>query len=242
MNYIKQLNAFYELLVINPLSSSAVCLYGVLLHVNNKCNWITEFTVANLTLQSFTGLSRIALDRARNELVQKNYIKYKKGSGNQSGKYTIINLIVRFDTQTDTQYDTQSDTEDDTQYDTQSEHINKHKLKQETKTNYKEKNIKKEKFVKPTIEEIKNYCIERNNNIIAEQFFDFYETRGWKVGNNAMKDWRACIRTWERRNSDNTIKNAEIKQTSVVKSYKDYSQRNYSDEEIDAIAYDSDVL
>lgn len=140
MNYIKQLNAFYELLIVNPLSSSALCLYSVLLHINNKCNWITEFTVANSTLQTFTSLSRIALDRSRNELIQKGYIKYKKGSGNQAGKY----LIVNFDTQNDTQNDTQSDI----QTDTQSENINKlkHKQKHIKKENKKEKYFENEKL------------------------------------------------------------------------------------------------
>ena len=138
MNYIRQLNAFFELLIVNPLSSNAVSLYSVLLHINNKCHWITEFTIANHTLQSLTGLSRIALDRARNELVQKKYLKYFKGTGNRAGKY----LIVCFDTQTDTQMYTQSDTQTDTQMYTQSDHINKHKQKHKLK----EKNTKKESF------------------------------------------------------------------------------------------------
>lgn len=146
MNYIKQLNAFYELLIVNPLSSSALCLYGALLHINNKCNWITEFTVANSTLQTFTSLSRVALDRARNELIQKGYIKYKKGSGNQSGKY----LIVCFDTQIDTQSVTQTDTQYVTQSNTQSENINKlkHKQKHIKKENIKEKYFENEQLNK----------------------------------------------------------------------------------------------
>lgn len=54
------------------------------------------------------------------------------------------------------------------------------------------------KFVKPTLEEVKKYCQERNNNIDAENFIDYYESNGWKVGRNPMKDWKACIRTWEK--------------------------------------------
>lgn len=104
MNYIQQLNGFYNFLPINPLSSNAICLYHVLLHINNKCMWIKEFTVANLTIQSLSGLSRQQLDRARNELIQKHFIWYKKGKGNQAGKY----LIVSFDTQIETQGNTQN--------------------------------------------------------------------------------------------------------------------------------------
>lgn len=55
------------------------------------------------------------------------------------------------------------------------------------------------KFVKPSVEEIAAYCAERNNNIDPQQFFDFYESKGWKVGNQSMKDWKAAVRTWERR-------------------------------------------
>lgn len=59
------------------------------------------------------------------------------------------------------------------------------------------------RFVKPTLEEIVEFCSERNSNIDPQAFFDFYESVGWKVGNKPMKDWRACVRTWERRQKSN---------------------------------------
>ena len=61
------------------------------------------------------------------------------------------------------------------------------------------KEIYKERFVKPTIEEIEEYCKERNNGIDAVMFYNFYESKDWMVGKNKMKDWKACIRTWEQR-------------------------------------------
>ena len=68
----------------------------------------------------------------------------------------------------------------------------------------KEKEIKlksKSKlFVKPMVDEIKNYCLERKNNINPESFFDYYEARGWKLKSGAIKDWKACVRTWEKNN------------------------------------------
>ena len=57
---------------------------------------------------------------------------------------------------------------------------------------------KRKRFEKPTLSEIEQYCIERNNNVNAEHFFDYYESNGWKVGKNSMKDWKAAVRTWER--------------------------------------------
>lgn len=56
------------------------------------------------------------------------------------------------------------------------------------------------RFVKPTVEEIKAYCRERMNFVEPQKFFDYYESNGWKVGKNPMKDWKAAIRTWEKNN------------------------------------------
>ena len=61
----------------------------------------------------------------------------------------------------------------------------------------------KGRFKKPTVNDIAEYCIERKNNIDAETFFDFYESKDWKVGKNKMKDWKACVRTWEKRQVKN---------------------------------------
>lgn len=60
------------------------------------------------------------------------------------------------------------------------------------------------KFVKPSIEEILAYCRERNNNVDANKFYDYYESNGWHVGKNPMKDWKAAIRTWERKENYGT--------------------------------------
>ncbi len=55
------------------------------------------------------------------------------------------------------------------------------------------------RFEKPTVEQVAEYCAERKNGLDARAFFDFYESKGWKVGANGMRDWRACVRTWEQR-------------------------------------------
>ena len=57
-------------------------------------------------------------------------------------------------------------------------------------------------FKKPTLEEVKEYCLERKNGINPQHFIDFYESKGWMVGKNKMKDWKACIRTWEKRTTN----------------------------------------
>ena len=71
-----------------------------------------------------------------------------------------------------------------------------------TNTNLTDSN-KKAFFKKPTLDEVKNYCILRKNNIEAEAFIDFYESKGWQIGKEIMKSWKACVRTWESREKKN---------------------------------------
>ena len=66
---------------------------------------------------------------------------------------------------------------------------------------------KKKRFEKPTLEQVQAYCRERKNNVNAERFVDYYESNGWKVGKNAMKDWKAAVRTWERNGYSNDSRN-----------------------------------
>lgn len=58
---------------------------------------------------------------------------------------------------------------------------------------------KRKNFVKPTVEEIAAYCKEKNYNINAQQFFNYYESNGWKIGRNSMKSWQAAVQNWNTR-------------------------------------------
>ena len=75
----------------------------------------------------------------------------------------------------------------------------------------KEITITNKYFNKPKIEEVESYCLERNNNIDVNSFFNFYESKGWMVGKNKMKDWKAAIRTWELREKNNINKKGASK-------------------------------
>jgi len=71
-----------------------------------------------------------------------------------------------------------------------------------TNTNLTDSN-KKAFFKKPTVEEVHQYCNERKNKVCADAFIDFYESKDWMVGSNKMKNWKACVRTWEKRENRN---------------------------------------
>lgn len=78
-------------------------------------------------------------------------------------------------------------------------------------TNIKESRKKssgKARTPRPSLEEVKAYCLSRKNNVDPEQFIDFYQSVGWMVGKKPMKDWKAAVRTWERRNKETFRKNA----------------------------------
>ena len=80
--------------------------------------------------------------------------------------------------------------------------ISKDKLSKVKKRKEKIKRV----FSPPTLQEVSNYCKERKNDIDPETFVDFYSSKGWFVGKNKMKDWRAAVRTWEKRDKrDNDL-------------------------------------
>ena len=78
-------------------------------------------------------------------------------------------------------------------------------------TNKRNTNIK---FIPPSIEEVQEYCKERGNYVDAQRFIDFYQSKGWMVGKNKMKDWKACIRNWERNVKDKVGEKTDVSNRS----------------------------
>ena len=62
-------------------------------------------------------------------------------------------------------------------------------------------------FNPPTVEEVRAYCTERGNSVDPEAFIDFYESKGWMIGKNKMRDWKAAVRTWEQSDKRKGVKN-----------------------------------
>ena len=107
----------------------------------------------------------------------------------------------------------------------------KESLNVQVKVNVKDKVKDKVKkvFTPPTVDEVRAYCRERNNGVDPEKFVAFYESKGWMVGRNPMKDWKASVRTWEGR--DKAAPKAAIRSVPA----QNYTQRNYDGEQADAM-------
>ena len=83
-----------------------------------------------------------------------------------------------------------------------SEKSKQYNQEQEQEIKERDTNVSpKKKFQKPTVDEVRAYCEERHNAVDPDAFVDFYESKGWKVGDQPMKDWKAAVRTWERSES-----------------------------------------
>ena len=85
------------------------------------------------------------------------------------------------------------------------------------------------RFTPPTVEQVAEYCKERNNAVDPQKFIDHYTANGWKVGKNKMKDWKAAVRTWERNNYDKPF---------VSKKTPKFEERTYTEEELSALIRD----
>jgi predicted phage replisome organizer len=91
-----------------------------------------------------------------------------------------------------------------------------------------DKDIKSKKsshFVPPSLQEVQSYCQERNNGIDAEAFIAFYESKGWMVGKNKMKNWKSAVVTWEKRG----IQRDGTQQPKPNK-FNQFPQRTYTDQ------------
>ena len=71
------------------------------------------------------------------------------------------------------------------------------------------------RFQKPAIEEIRQYCLEKGYNVHAEQFFNFYESKGWVVGKSPMRNWRAAVSTWNKREKEIPRRKRESRKEST---------------------------
>lgn len=202
MNYISQLNAFWKKIEDSEtqlLKTSSITTYGALLHKNNGWAWREYFTVEYEKMMVLTGVSKNTYYDCLKELVDKGFIKYQKSENRiLLGRISIVPLYQSLGTELVNDIGNEQRTDRETTCDSIST-LNK---PLNSKTN---KPIKREScvFMTPTIDSVKLYFEELNSGLVeAEKFFDHYESNGWKVGPNKMKNWHATARGWLRKDAD----------------------------------------
>jgi hypothetical protein len=89
-----------------------------------------------------------------------------------------------------------------------------------------DKDIKKQRvvFEKPTLLDLKTYMLEIGMADVSEKWFDYYESNGWLVGKNKMKNWKAAVRTWKNNNLSNNVSSPQIINRKVF-NLQDYDSR-----------------
>lgn len=153
---------------------------------------------SNTDLCAYINIGTTTLKRARANLIRSNLIRYTSGNNKRNvGKYSFVDLN-KADTNTDPKADTISISPD--------KGLSKNKPH-------------KKLAIPPSLEEVKTYCLERQNGIDPQHFIDFYSARGWMIGKNKMKDWKASVRTWEQNRKKNENRSDNSKPKDYTKGF-----------------------
>ena len=184
------------------------------IHLLLKANWspinyqgvVIESGTVVTTIKELSDETHLSIQQTRtaiSHLKSTNEITIQTSS-----KFSIITLLNYTDYQG-------SDKGSDKQVTNERQTSDKPPYSKEIKEVKEVKNIDRAKrFCPPTLDEVKAYCLERNNTVDAEKFFDYYEANGWVQGKGKpVKDWKACVRTWERSGFNQTLGNKNQKET-----------------------------
>ena len=195
MTYIDYLNEFNRWLESNVLPGNAQLMFFKFLDVFNRAGWPEYVQVDNFRLTMMIDASAITTAlRARDKLVEAGFLIYQKGKKGAPNRYSLkcsVKNETISATISATENATISATENATHIKTKNKTKNTPLLSPQGET--------RKRFSPPTVDEVREYCQERNNGIDAAAFVDFYTARGWMIGKTHMKDWKAAVRTWENR-------------------------------------------
>ena len=189
------------------LSANCKLLYG---EITALCNEKGYCWATNNYFAELYGTSKETISRWISKLVERNYIFseiiYKDGTKEIDSRILkVVNTPI--DENVNTPIDENVNTPIDENVKGNNTSINNTSIIKEKDISNKldiskkKKETVAKKFIKPTVDEVRQYCLEANINIDANRFIDFYESKGWRVGSAAMKDWKAALRNWARRDN-----------------------------------------
>lgn len=200
---------FFLYLMTNPHTNICGCYEISVKQMERETGYNTD-TVMRLLARMQDTHNVIKYDSETKEVLIVNWHKYnwtkseklvkavlsvaKRIKSDDFRKYVMNTVCIRYGYGIDTSdTDTVSDTDTETVTETESD------ISVSDNIAAAPPQPKRTRFTPPTVEEVAEYCKERGNKVDPQQFVDFYASKGWKVGNSPMKDWKAAIRsTWER--------------------------------------------
>jgi len=186
MNYIELINNIWCMREQGIISAHEQDFYMYLLHRCNMLFWKNPFHQSTEVLCSVLSINRNALTARRKRLKQLGLIDFSEGKAkNRPAEYTI--LSVRNNVPCLAYAEDISILPANT--------VGKDKAKKYKGGDRQKKTVS---FSPPTSIEVEQYCRERDNHVDAHRFVDFYTAKGWMLGKNKMKDWKAAVRTWEK--------------------------------------------
>lgn len=194
------------------------------IHMLLKANWKDgNFKGTTVPRGSFvSSIRKLADETSLTEREVRTAINHLKTTGEvthkSTSKYSVF-TVVNYDLyqSNDTQSVSQTTSE------RQSNDIQTTTIEERKKERRKENN-NTVRFTPPDVNMVRDYCIERNNSVDPKSFVDFYTAKGWMVGKNKMKDWKAAVRTWERNHTGSKAKK---------NGFNNFSGRDYDMENLE---------
>ncbi len=259
MNYLLEINAFERWLETHHLPSSSQLLWYKLMYLGSRSQWSEWIIVDNRRLMVILQMSsENTFLRCRDELINVGLIEYQKGKKGSPNKYKILSLVGEDAAKNTSKNEVKTEVETAVntavnmvvKAEVKTADINKQN-KNKTKNKKKDTSVSKEKappshrderFIPPTVEQVRDYCYERQNDIDPEYFVDYYTSEGW-IG---ITDWKAKIRVWEHwdkqkqeknihtetksyKSKPNKFHNFEQRQTDYQAFLEDYAPNSYDD-------------
>jgi len=192
MNGYELSRNWFDFCFLNPdrIKPTHTALYFFIIEHCNRLGWKEKFGLPTTMAKEAIGIhSYNTYINTLNDLVEFGFVKMIQKSKNQYSSNIVA--LSNFDKAHDKALD---------------KALIKHVTKQSESTIQSISSINKQrtinnkqgkKFIPPTINDVKTYCLERKNSVDAVKFINHYQSNGWMVGKNKMKDWKAAIRTWE---------------------------------------------
>lgn len=230
-NYIKVSRSLLDWCWYHDVNTCRLFIH-MLLRVNWKRGYFGEEVIERGSFVS--SISKLSAETGLSEREVRTALEHLKKAGevtcNRHAKYSVYTVVNYCKYQSsDRQNDTENDMESDTRSDTSVDNLSTgNRQAIEEKKEGKNKRINNTgRFEPPDVETVRAYCQERGNKVDPQAFVDFYESKGWMVGKNKMKNWKAAVRTWEKEDQrrSQTRKEETAKRGST--GFNNFTGRDY---------------